>query len=421
MSDDNTPLSGEDQSPPDPDLAAPRSGGDPRFADDQPARDNVTEDHVMIDAGEDEPEKSDEVVVNGEKPTMAPLEVSSNDSAGVVLSPPSRQLKADAQSSPVTNGSPSAEEVQEAPTSAKEDKVIALLSEILQNTTPGIAQKVLREHWRLFLFSKHSSTHDLNHITFVLRAALKNAPPSVIEQVISLGGFFSPEVVQILSKKKEVVKAVLGSASTNQIKDLVSPSILHQVLIDQIKKIPKEILSQIMAEHIKKVPAKQLVEMLANGNRLGYKSSDVIDPEDESVMPDISTIATNEEYVVEPSNSQRYSPAVPHNQHPAPPTDPQNQYSPTVLSHRNLAPAIADPLLAEQERNLALQRQAAAAAATGKPAPKNKKLKGGSFVNHFPAPPGRQCPSCSATLPTDSGYFFVGHVHTPWLYVLIMI
>lgn len=455
MSDHLSSGEGEEQSPPDQGFVTPRSGGE-RLPDDQPGSSTVTEDHVMTDTGfepenemmeagvenENENETKNEVedipeVVMGEgKATLARL----NDLPELIAidgsASPSNQLRPASQVSPTMNGT-SPEALKALPTSVEEDKDIALLSELLQNTTPEVAQKLLRDNWRIFLFSKSSATHDFPHLTFVLRAGLKNAPPLVVKEVINLGGFYTPDAVQHLGKKKEVVKAVMNSASPTQLKDLVPPPILHQVLIDHLDRVGGDALQHVIAGHIKKMPAKQLVRMLADANRLGYKSTDIIDYDDETVIPNIpAAAAANQIQAAEASQSQHYSPAIPPNHiHPPPNHQPPNHYNPPphpsqynahppqnhynphppqahyspvvqtpvmqtpvppppVQNHRNLASANSDPLLAEQERNAALLRQEQAI------------TKSASKVR-LNAPVGRNCPYCSVVLPTDPGYHFV--------------
>lgn len=356
------------------------------------------------------------------------------------------------------------EAAQSDPTSIRELKDYDQLKGILQNTSSQVAQKALREFWRLFLFSKSSEPQSVPHLIFVLRAGLKNASTSVAEKVLSLGGFSTPELVNVLSKKNNISTAVLKSVKAEQILEHVSPAVLNQVVGKQIQNLPKEILNRAISEHIKKLPAKQLVNMLAKAGRLGYNESDIID-EDETVMPDLSQYAAR--YVAEnsqpqpahPSASNQFAPGPVQSQYqqtptPAhyaahapyncpPPHQPQYFNSPVTSNHNNpailpsqqqgrpyppqnpptpngrtLAATNMDPLLAEQERNRAIQRQELLAAAERKAAegkaalggPKPARTSTGGIKS--PVPQGRECDVCHQCPPSDSGYRYVSFLWT---------
>lgn len=98
---------------------------------------------------------------------------------------------------------------------------------------------------------------------------------------------------------------------------------------------------------------------LAEGKRLGYKKDDIIDETDEFVSPNV----TPEEIEALEAQARPY-------------LDLQ-------------APADRDPLLAEQERNLAKKLKAVAQTQSGEINP---------------------CPQCGATFQTASGSAYVSHM-----------
>ncbi|KAA8567095.1 hypothetical protein EYC84_010164 [Monilinia fructicola] len=191
----------------------------------------------------------------------------------------------------------------------KIEQEATLLREALLHVSTEAMQTVLREQWRNFLFTNA----DDQHITFVLRAGLKNANPSSLARVFKDSGVMKETFVEAISSKQPVVAKVLRSASANQISDLV----------------PGKILDQALAERLKSVPAKTLIRWLAEADRLGYSLDDILDENDETVIPKIPSRAQSYEDV---DTEMAYD-------------EPKNPERPSL-----------DPLMAEQQRITALQK-----------------------------------------------------------------
>lgn len=90
------------------------------------------------------------------------------------------------------------------PHSVKSDKEdVALFTEFLQTVRPEVAQKVLRDNWRLFLFGQSSQNQPPYefHLSFILRAGIINAPPSVLERIMQTSDLLKPEIIKATSQK----------------------------------------------------------------------------------------------------------------------------------------------------------------------------------------------------------------------------
>jgi hypothetical protein len=207
------------------------------------------------------------------------------------------------QASPASNGTAG---------STKLDKEIARLNEVLAQTSAEAAQRILRQHWRIFLFDQYNE----DHISFILRAGLKNSNFSIIERVFKDEASFKDSLISVISKKRSIIANVLKSATYGEVLDLMSESVLDRAL----------------SERLKHVPAKELIRWLAEADRLGYSLDDILDEEDESVLPNV------------PSRPQT--------------SDEDAEMTDGIDSrpHVDLALPYRDTLLAEQERNAAALR-----------------------------------------------------------------
>ncbi|QSZ28896.1 hypothetical protein DSL72_003402 [Monilinia vaccinii-corymbosi] len=192
--------------------------------------------------------------------------------------------------------------------SKKIEEETAVLRETLLHVSTEAAQAILREQWRNFLFTNAEDYH----ITFVLRAGLKNANPNSLSRVFKDSSVMKETLVEAISSKQPVVAKVLKSASANQISDLV----------------PSKILDQALAERLKNVPAKTLIRWLAEADRLGYSLDDILDETDETVIPN------------NPGSVQSYD------------GDTEMAYE----KPKKPEPPSLDPLMAEQQRLTALQK-----------------------------------------------------------------
>ncbi|KAJ8060966.1 hypothetical protein OCU04_010045 [Sclerotinia nivalis] len=191
---------------------------------------------------------------------------------------------------------------------SKVDKETARLREVLLHVSSEATQAILREQWRNFLFTNAEDSH----ITFILRAGLKNANPNVLARIIKDAGVMKEAFVEVVSAKQPIVAKVLKNASANQLADLV----------------PSKVLDQALSERLKSVPAKTLIRWLAEADRLGYSLDDILDENDETVMPHI------------PSRAQSHD------------GDTEMTYE----APKNPEPPSLDPLVAEQQRIIALQK-----------------------------------------------------------------
>jgi hypothetical protein len=235
--------------------------------------------------------------------------------------------------------------------SIKLEKEIARLNQVLAETSARAAQKVLHDKWRFFLFDQY----DESHISFILRAGFKNANPTVTEKVLQDKSFFKERVLDIASRKPAVIEKVVTNVTAAQL--------LHDC--------PQRVLDEALAERLKTVSAKQLISWLARADRLGYKMDDIIDEDDESVIPRAESDAEMAEvFEVEPA--PRF-----------------------VSSYR-------DPLLTEQEKNLEAQHIEKLKADAA------RQLHEQQQHQRLPPQPSNKlsCPDCGVVFPTTSGYTY---------------
>jgi hypothetical protein len=222
----------------------------------------------------------------------------------------------------------------------------ARLKAVLVQTSPEVAQMVLREQWRTFLFPSGRDNDD--NLSFILRAGLKNGTNNAITRVFKDHAVFKEPLIGAVSKRQAVVERVLKNASPNQLSDLV----------------PDRVLDQVLAERLKHVPAKSLIRWLAEADRLGYSLDDILDETNESVIPKVPSRAQSHDNV-----------------------DIEMTYDeprPTQLS--------LDPLQADQERIIAHQRALLEERpAVRSPSPQNSLT----------------CPTCFYKFDNIKGYSFV--------------
>ncbi|KAE9376606.1 hypothetical protein N431DRAFT_435878 [Stipitochalara longipes BDJ] len=252
--------------------------------------------------------------------------------------------------------------------SIKLEKEIARLNEVLEETSAQAAQKVLHDKWRFFLFEQY----DESHVSFILRAGFKNANPTVTEKVLQDKSLFKELLLDVASRKQGVIEKVLTNATSAQL--------LH---------VPLRVLDDALAERLKTVSAKQLIGWLARADRLGYKMDDIIDEDDESVVPRAESVDADltEVFEVEPAPAPRF------------------------------ASSYRDPLLAEQEKNLHVQRQlvesqrieklkADAARQQQQQQQQRQQQQEQQRPSSQTIPPSQRlsCPDCRVVLPTMSGY-----------------
>jgi len=258
------------------------------------------------------------------------------------------------------------------PEAIKLNKEIARLTEVLKETSAKAAQKVLHDNWRFFLFEQY----DESHVSFILRAGFKNANPNVTEKVLRDESLFKELLLDVASRKAGVIEKVLANATPAQ-----------------LRHVSQRVLDEALAERLKTVSAKQLISWLARADRLGYKLDDIIDEDDESVVPRAESVDADMSEVFEVESV------------------------PTPASR--FASAYQDPLLAEQEKNLQIHRQRIEAERIEKAkvdAARQEQQRQQQYQQEqkqqqqrpIPQtlPPSRQlsCPDCHVVLPTMSGY-----------------
>ncbi|KAF7931216.1 hypothetical protein BELL_0050g00010 [Botrytis elliptica] len=233
----------------------------------------------------------------------------------------------------------------ESPSLAKIQEETARLREVLLHVSTEATQEILKEQWRNFLFTNAKESH----ITFILRAGLKNASPSVLARIYNDSGVMKDTFLETITSKQPIVARVLKSASANQLADLV----------------PSKVLDQALSERLKSVPAKTLIRWLAEADRLGYSLDDILDENDETVVPNM------------PSRAQSHD------------GDDNNDDDDTEMiddGQKKVEAPSLDPLVAEQERISALQKS----------------------QNDVQANPPRElrCPTCTYKFDTIRGHNF---------------
>lgn len=269
---------------------------------------------------------------------------------------------------------------QTAAESIRLEKEIARLNDILAETSAQAAQKVLKDKWRFFLFD----TYDEAHISFILRAGFKNATASVTEKVLQDKSLFRELLLDVASRKSTLIEKVINNTTAAQL----------------LRLAPERVLDEAVAERLKTVSAKQLIGWLARADRLGYQMDDIIDEDDESVVPRAGSLEADmaEVFEVGPTPGPVPVPAPASAPGPVPAPVPV----PTPVPTPQLALPAHDPLLREQERNLAAQRLADAARLLKQKQPHQQPRR--NSQSRPPPGPRLRCPLCYTTLSTLSGY-----------------
>lgn len=140
---------------------------------------------------------------------------------------------------------------------------VANLTTQLQAVSSQAAGKVLQKFWRKFLFSEN----DDDHLCWLLRAGVKNAPTPVIERLLkdqTILNVLTPTII----KKESIVTSALRYAGHDQL----------------LKYVPGSVLDREIQKRLRTMPAKLLIRWLAQAERLGFREDDILD-EDEAVMP----------------------------------------------------------------------------------------------------------------------------------------
>ena len=224
------------------------------------------------------------------------------------------------------------------PKSIKVEEEVARLKEAIEDASPEALHKLLRQEWRAFLYTPL----DEDHLTYILRACLKNSTPIVVERGVK----------EILSKPEHrpiIVNGAIKYVTTDELTrrlptrtliETVNKTLANTTATAVIKNVPHNVLNEVAAHQVGILSAKDLVDMLAREGRLGYSLDDIIDEESELVSPpepeDRGTSYVDDAVM----SGVQYS------------KPPQPKYHPVV---RNAA--IGDTLLEEQEMNRVLELQ----------------------------------------------------------------
>lgn len=290
----------------------------------------------------------------------------------------------------------------------KLDKEVARIKEFLSYVSTSAIQQVLRENWREFLFDGY----DENHVSFIVRAGLKNSTPAVLGRVMRDDRVFGEQFQNIASQKPSIIRKVLEDVTITQLTE-------H---------LPKVMIDKIVAESIKNAPAKELINWLSAGKRLGFRPDDMLEVSDESVVPNVPVRTYPNQPPIKYQTPAVYNPSPPslqqqpYQQVPQRPSPYQTQIlSPSTIrpppslagtyppapAHSSILPPKSyaqDSLLREQERNKAAQDAVAATEAENRKAGVALKLKLAKIQG---APGDLTCNLCDKQLPTQSGYLFV--------------
>ena len=149
--------------------------------------------------------------------------------------------------------------------SIKIDKEVAQLNEHILGASSKALQRLLREHWRNFLFQDAS----LNHLSFILRALLKNTSVEVMNHVGDTL-VFKDRLLDLASNSEAVIQKALHNASIPEL----------------LACLPPQELDKVVSHRLKTAPAKTLITWLAENDRLGYQMDDIIE-DGETVMPNV--------------------------------------------------------------------------------------------------------------------------------------
>lgn len=341
------------------------------------------EDHVMT-------EGATNLLANGKSkiPEATPRHPKVADAARLSLPP------ANGVDSTKPSLSPSAQK--------KREEQISAFTRVLSETPPDIAQKVLRDNWRFFLFENYNEWH----VQYILRAGIKNSNQAILDKIFKDDGAFKSYAFTLASKDNSVRHNVINSASVQELLNHAKPNVLDNVNEKLIQKvlhdttiaqalayITPNVLDNILAERIKTADAKALITWLAQAERLGFAADDIVD-ENEEVIPNIQQDDMEMQQVY------------------APPIPPTAYISNISNSHHEASPPEMgrDALLVEQERNAAaaMQQNIANARAAELKNKHYEKLSKQSNSQQSSAPTARlsnlMCPLCRATPPTSSGY-----------------
>jgi hypothetical protein len=182
-------------------------------------------------------------------------------------------------------------------------KEVARLQDALDNVSTDVARSVLHSNWRRFIFEDY----DEIHISFILRAILKNATLDVLTRVARDGGLFKGPMLNAAVESKMVIDSVLEKVAkdgglfkgpmlqaalgnkmviNSVISDLDNVPLLanHMSPDDLLSTLPQAFVDKAIANRIGTVDSRQLVIWLASAGRLGYRNDDLIGG-DEIVTP----------------------------------------------------------------------------------------------------------------------------------------
>jgi hypothetical protein len=259
----------------------------------------------------------------------------------------------------------------------KFEKDLLKFQEALDDVSPEAAQKILQKNWRAFLFEPYHESH----ISFILRAGVKNAQPKVIDRIFKENKVFSDTLISYASDQPRVMEEVLEKVQADHILALVQKRVLHQVVL----------------QHLRAAPSEEIVKMLATTGRLGYSTEDLVH-EDDTVIPYIppeTQSRLDQVRLPEPITLQSQREPLPTDKDRVlPPLAPQyHSHSPPGSGHRKIQQAAPKPcsILPTPPPN-----------PNSLPPPPPPLVHNGKLL---------QCPTktCAFVFPTFSGYNYVGY------------
>lgn len=155
--------------------------------------------------------------------------------------------------------SPQLRRTDDGATKERLTKEVEWLTKCLSKVSAAAAQACLQKNWRLFLFEPHNDWH----LSFIMKAGLKNANARVIGRVLKEPGIITRPLIDGLSEREEVIQAVFENAINSE----------HHGYLDKA-----------IVTRMKTMSPMQLIKLLAETDRLGYTLDDVMEDEEDSAM-----------------------------------------------------------------------------------------------------------------------------------------
>jgi hypothetical protein len=279
--------------------------------------------------------------------------------------------------SPVTQSVNTNKEDLSAPEELKLNQEKENLRKVLQETSPMAAQQVLRDMWRMFIFEGYNS----DHISFIIRAGLKNSTVDVLERVFKDDLFFSESFQLVASRKPDIIRKVMMNAGPELLAGLLPPSTLNLIVEDTVKK----------------APATDLINWLAAGERLGFRHDDKVDELGELVFPNVQVSHVQIQTTNKGSTKRRVGPI----------QASQPSHKPKFQEQVHKSQSINPPPTHIPPREQAGNKAALAASEPVSVHAKPKDMMVNDSTGQRPQN-NFMCEMCNQSAPTLAGFNFVG-------------